>query len=250
MNNITENLSVMAQTADACERSWSLGAHETEERVLFFCETSVKAAEQIARAAQSLGITDSLLADWSTAIPGADAIGLALRCDRQSVRLYTQYWTMIGAHVKRGNRSPFPLYRGFKSLPGGVVRSDDYLAIPMAPPEVFWPRMAEGFAAFDLDTEQAQDVFRDLDAGNAIFTVTSGEGRKSWLTTVRRADIDRAEVADWLAPLAARPLGDDIITAARTTDLVHVAGGQDAVKGDFLTFYFESDPESVLARLR
>lgn len=249
MSDVIQTLSDLAQRSDACERSWSIGPREVEERVLFFCETSVEMAELIAQAARELGIDDRLLSDWARAIPGADAIGLALRTDRRSVRLYTQYWTAITAHVETGETSPFPLYRGFKSLPGGQVRRDTYMGIPMAPPAMFWPPMALSFAAYGLDEILAQQVFADLDAGSAIFTVTEGTGRMSWLTTVRRARIDRAALADWLAPLAARADTGAMLDAARQSDLVHVAGGVDSVKGDFLTFYFESDAGAVLARL-
>jgi hypothetical protein len=239
----------LAHLADACEQSWSLTADEIEERVLFFCDAGVEAAQHIARAAQSLAMDDSLLADWSLAMRGADAIGMAVRCDRQSVRLYTQYWEAIADRVKNGDHSPYPLYCGFKSLPGGVVRRDEYIAFPAAEPALFWPPMAKSFAGFGLDKSEGERVFSGLSASTAIFTLTSGNGRKSWLTTVRRADIDRVALAGWLAPLANRPGGGAILEAARNNDLVHLAGGVDDVKGTFLTVYFEVGAETLLSRL-
>jgi hypothetical protein len=249
MENAKESLSALAEISDAFERSWSVGTDEIEERALFFCETGVKAAQLLATAAKAHGIEDNLLSEWAAAIPGSDALGLALRCDLKSVRLYTQYWVAIATRVESGNRSPFPLYRGFKSLPNGLVRRDDYICTPLAGPDVFWPPMADCFAAMDLNHEQAQIVFSALTAETAIFTLTNGDGRKSWLTTVRRATIDRTMLADWLAPLAEREGGSAIVKAAQTTDLVHVAGGMDSVKGAFLTFYFQSDAQTVLERL-
>ena len=249
MSDVEPALRELFRNADACERSWSIGAHEIEERVLAFYDSSVKAASSIARAARALGIDDVLLADWAYAIRGADALGLALRCDRQSVRLYTQYWTAIVAHVERGDEILLPLYRGFKALPDGTVRCDDYVGLPMAPPKTFWPPMAHSFAAFDLDESMGQDVFADLNAATAIFTVTQGDGRRSWLTTVRRAQIARDKLSDWLEPLGTRPGGQQIIATARENDLVHIAGGTDATKGVFLTLYFESDVRTVMDAL-
>ncbi len=249
MENPKESLSALAKISDAFERSWSIGTDEIEERALFFCETDVKAAQLLATAAKAHGIEDKLLSEWAAAIPGSDALGLALRCDLKSVRLYTQYWVAIASRVESGDRSPFPLYRGFKSLPAGLVRRDDYICTPLAGPDVFWPPMAGCFAAMGLDHDQAQAVFNALSAETAIFTQTDGDGRKSWLTTVRRAQIDRTMLADWLAPLAKREGGSAIVKAAQTTDLVHVAGGMDSVKGAFLTFYFQSDAQTVIERL-
>lgn len=249
MIDADEALFKLAHLADACEQSWSLTADEVEERVLFFCDASVEAAQNIARAAKRLAMDDNLLADWSLAMRAADAIGMALRCDRKSVRLYTQYWEAIVDRVKSGIHTPYPLYCGFKSLPGGVVRRDEYIAFPAAQSALFWPPMAKSFAEFGLDESEGERVFSGLSASNAIFTLTSGNGRKSWLTTVRRADINRVELAKWLAPLADRPGGAAILEAARSNSLVHLAGGTDDVKGAFLTVYFEIDVETLLSRL-
>lgn len=250
MENTKELIAALARDADACERSWSLTATETEERALFFFDASTDAAQKLAEAAVQLGLGKSLLEEWSKVLPGADAIGLALRRDRRSVRLYTQYWTQLVARAEAGDSRPYPLYRGFKALPDGSSRRDDYLCFPALARDGFWPPMAQAFAAHGLCVDSAAEVFADLQAESAIFTATEGAGRRSWLTTVRRAKIDRAALARWLAPLAARPGAAAIIDAAQTSDLVHVAGGEDSVKGDFLTFYFESDPETVIARLR
>lgn len=247
--NLHKDLTALAEVTDAFERSWSITDQGVEARVLFFCDTSVAAAKALAQAAQGLQIDRALLADWSSAIAGSDAIGLALRCDRRSVRLYTQYWLAVVARLEAGDRSPFPLYRGFKALPGGVSRRDDYLCLPAAPAQVFWPPMAAGFAAFGLGVDQGAEVFQPLTAESAIFTVTEDPNRQSWLTTTRRAEIPKAALAEWLAPLADRPGGAAIVAAAQSELLVHVAGGRDQVKGDFLTFYFETDQNTALASI-
>lgn len=249
MDKTHAQLSQLAHSADACEKSWSITEDGIEERVLFFFETSVHAAELIAATAVDLGLPRKLLSAWSSALPGADAIGLALRSDRTSVRVYTQYWEVLAARVDAGNLEPFPLYKGFKLLPSGAVRSDDYYCRPVAPKADFWPPMAQTFEAFGLDSTQADVAFADLNAETAICTRTLGAKRTSWLTTVRRAQVDRAELAKWASPLAAREGGQAIVEALSKHDLVHLAGGTDTQKGAFLTIYLESTPPEVLAAL-
>lgn len=243
------SLHAVAQAADSCERSWSLSmdGDRAEERMLFFFDLAEAVALQLAGTARALGAPDALIRDWSAALPGADAIGLGLSCGGASVRLYTQYWQAGLARVRAGGREPFPLYVGFKALPDGTTRTDVYHCVPMAPPEVFWPPMEATFTAFGLGS--LRNAFVDLDAGNAIFTVTEGSGRRSWLTTVRRATTRREALLRWLQPLAARPDGDALMAAARDGMPVHLAGGADPQKGGFLTLYLSSTARAALERL-
>lgn len=249
MTHIDDLLNRIATDADACERSWSIGESEIEERVLFFFEMSVEAARLIAEGAVALGMDAETVSAWSKALPAADAIGLALRTDRKSVRLYTQYWEVIAERVRNGDASPFAVYRGFKALPGGVVRHDDYVCLPMAPREVFWPPISAALSELGADAAAAEAVFAPLDAGNAIFTATQSTERTSWLTTVRRAELDPSAVSALLASLAERKGGADIIEAAANGPLIHIAGGRDLVKGSFITLYFGSSAGAALARL-
>jgi hypothetical protein len=244
-----KSLRAVAHAADSCERSWSLPLQgdRAEERVLFFLDLDEAAALQVAGAARALGVSNSLLRDWSAALPGADAIGVALSRDGSSVRLYTQYWQAGLARVRAGERSPFPLYVGFKGLRDGTTRTDIYHCVPIAPPEIYWPPMEATFAAFGLGS--LREAFVDLDADTAIFTMTDGAGRRSWLTTVRRATTRRAAFLRWLQPLEAWPDARDMMAAARDGVPVHLAGGVDPKKGDFLTLYLSSTPQRALDRL-
>lgn len=242
-------LATLAQEADSCEHSWSIGAAEITPRVLFFCDASVGSAGLIARTARALGVPDAVIAAWSHALRGADAICLALHLDGRSVRLYTQYWDLLVARVRAGDTGPFTLYRGFKVLPDGAQRVDDYTCLPLAPAALFWPPMAAAIIAAGLDPAAANAALSDLDDTTAIFTRTDANGRQSWLTTVRRAAPAQAAVARWLEPLGQRPGGAALIAQARAHDLVHLAGGQDATKGDFLTIYLAGTPATVAASL-
>ena len=214
--------------------------------MLFFFDLTEGRAQELAEAAEALGLPNSLLSAWAKALPGADAIGLAVRTDLTSVRLYTQYWDLQVARLEAGKSDLIPLYRGFKALPGGSVRQDDYICLPAAPRSLFWPDMSQALAGIGLDTEAVETAFAPLDAESCIYTRTAAPDRNSWLATVRRADLDRHAVAQALAPLAtgaARP----VAKAAQAHDLVHVAGGSDDVKGGFTTFYFQVDPDHISA---
>jgi hypothetical protein len=245
-----ELLSELAVEADACEMSWSIGEAEIEQRVLFFCNASVAMAGLVARTARALGAPSDLVTAWSQALPAADAVGLALRCDGRSVRLYTQYWELLVARLRAGQTDPLPLYCAFKALPDGSQRRDDYVCLPMASRDLFWPPMAAALAGAGLDTKAADAAFCELDAAHAIYTETVGDGRRSWLTTVRRAPPARDAALRLLAPLAGRLGADGLIAAAARHEMVHLAGGHDITKGEFLTFYLESSPEAVMESLR
>ena len=238
----------MIQVSDACEWSCSVGENSVEQRVLLFFDLTHGRAQDLARLAQALNVPHVLITDWSKAIPGCDAIGIAFRTDGKSVRLYTQYWQHICARVDQGMMDPFPLYVGFKALEDGSVRTDTYSCIPAAPKEAFWPDMAHTFSGLGLNTAACARAFEPLDADSCIYTRTQSDTRQSWLATVRRANLDRKRVRTALAPLANGP-ADIIATMAGRCDLVHVAGGQDPLKGKFATFYFEITKQEAQARL-
>ena len=242
-------LRALAAGADAAERSWSISSGRVEERVLFFFDAAAGRPAALAETAQALGMPRGLIAAWRAALPGADAVMIALRRDLRSVRLYTQYWDALAARVRAGERAPFPLYAGFKALPDGTVRRDVYHCLPMAPPEVFMPEidaMAEGLG---LDPAMTRASFASLGAHNTILTATESAERRSWLLTVRRADLETAAVARLLAPLEARPEARPVVAEAAARRLMHLAGGRDSSKGAFATFYFEADPAAAAASL-
>lgn len=240
----------LARDCDACEQSWSFHAGGVEERFLFFFEQKEETALRLARAAVTLGFPEGLLAGWSRALPGADAVGLAVNREGSSVRLYVQYWEAVRRRAMAGDLQPVPLYLGFKALPSGALRVDGYICHPAAARGVFWPEMAAGMAAFGLDPALAEAAFAPLSAANCIYTRTISEARRSWLATVRRAELEPERVETCLAPLAQRP-GAETFSAAlwRGAPMLHLAGGQDEAKGDFLTIYLEAEPEEIGERL-
>lgn len=244
---LDEKIALFAQHADACERSWSIGSNGVEDRVLFFFAAAFGREEMLAEVARDLGIPQTLVEAWLSALPGADAIGLALRTDGASVRLYTQYWDAQIARLQNGNFDPLPLYAGFKKLQDGSTRVDAYVCLPMAPEEIFMPPLADMARSLGLKKNELDRALAPLTAETCIFTTTEREGRSSWLATVRRAGLDRGKVAKLLAPLAKNPQTAPIAEAAETRDLIHIAGGTDALKGTFTTFYFDIEADEAVA---
>lgn len=238
----------LAYKADACERSISVTPEMIEDRVLFFFDLLPERSQMLADLAKLLQVPDHLIRAWANALPGADAIGLALRTDGASVRLYTQYWDLLCAHLEAGLSDLPPLYLGFKALPDSSIRTDSYHVLPEAPRSLFWPRMYDMFSALGLDEHLAQTAFAPLDADTCIWTETRSEKRKSWLATVRRAELDRHNVATALEPLQDTP-AHQVADLARNHKLVHIASGEDTAKGQFTTFYFETSPNLALEAL-
>lgn len=241
----------LTEAADAVERSWSLSQAGVERRALVFFDATDAAVGLIADAAEMLGVAPALVAAWQRALPGADAIGLALRDDLRSVRLYTQYWTALVAQVRGGRDGPAPLYAGFKALPDGSARIDSYICWPGAPRAEYMPEIAGALDAFGADRAAVEAAFAPLTPEACIFTRTKGEGRTSWLATLRRAALPPATMAAALTGVTSDlSEGAEIDAALNTRTLLHIAGGQDTVKGRFLTLYTETDAADLVDFIR
>jgi hypothetical protein len=231
------------------ERSWSIAGTRTEivteRRFLFFFTASSMAISTLDDAAAALGLPTGLIAAWRRALPGADAIGLAVRDDLASVRLYTQYWDAVANRVRGGNREPALLYAGFKTLPDDTARADSYICLPAAPRDIFMPDIRTAMAHLGVDPTAGDACFAPLSADSCIYTRTEGDGRESWLATVRRAQLPHSDVAKALAPVSRLPCGTEILEAAAQRDMVHIAGGHDGTKGRFTSLYFAADPADL-----
>lgn len=240
----------LADGADGIERSFSITADGTERRILFFFAISDGSVQRLADAAAALALPRALVAAWRSALPTADAIGLAIRDDLASVRLYTQHWQALAGRVQAGDTTPAPLYAGFKALPGGRTRIDSYVCWPGAPRSEFMPEIETGLSDQGADPAAVRRAFAPLSAARCIFTRTRSGARNSWLATLRRAPMSRTDVAAALAPvLAGTPAGAEIAAAAAGRDMIHIAGGTDSVKGRFLTLYFQAGPQDVKAAI-
>lgn len=241
----------LIEAADAVERSWSLSQGAVERRALAFFDATDAAVGLLGNTAEVLGVPQPLIAAWQHALPGADAIGLALRDDLKSVRLYTQYWDAVVARVRAGQDGPCPLYAGFKALPDGSARIDSYICLPNAPRAEFMPEIEGALTAFGADPQALDEAFRPLTPQACIFTRTRAPDRTSWLATLRRAELSPASMATALSGVTDRLSdGPEIAQAVRSRRLLHVAGGEDGMKGRFLTLYTETDPANLADFIR
>lgn len=233
--------------ADGYDRSWSIGAQgQVEERFLLYFEQVDGRSALIAQTALELGVHLDVINRWQNAFGQADAMGLAFNRARTSVRLYLQYWDILAAQVQRGDIHPFPVYLGFKSLPSGQHRDDVYVCAPLAPAAQFMPPISAALARIGISDLSA---LAPLSAETCIFTQTQSDTRRSFLATVRRANLDRSAVCKMLQSLPNLPYAAEIQRHAKGKDLMHIAGGQDSLKGDFTTLYFTCEQGEVLRAL-
>ena len=241
-----ENLCSLAQGFDL---SWSFSAQGVEKRALFFLPATSTAQSALTVAAGLLGFDDLGLQEFAEATTGADALGMTLS-HNGSVRLYLQYWDALAAQVDQGDLTPAPLYLGLKRLAGGRARRDVYFCLPMAPESEYRPELETALLTFGAAEVPVANLLDQLTPETCIWTRTQGAGRQSWLATVRRAQIQSQDVIDALAPIANRDGVDHVIAALRKGALLHIAGGQDEIKGSFLTFYVETDQSGMQAFLQ
>lgn len=242
-------LTGLAERSDGIELSASVASAEVERRALFFLDHRPGNVALAAHAARALGLPGALVDRWQRTLGQADAIMLALREDRRSVRLYTQFWDRVARRHEAGRRDLGPLYLGFKALADGTERVDAYEVLPEAPETLFRPPLEAALEGIGVDRTALGAALAPLDARSAIVTRTRGHGRASWLVTVRRAGLDRALVARAFAPLARHERLADLVAGLARKDLLHVAGGHDRTKGRFVTLYRAADPAEALARL-
>jgi len=241
--------------ADSHDRSWSFPLERggtVERRTLAFFDGDSGPPGLLARAAAAMGMPPAAIAAWDRARDGADAVGLAV--GETSVRLYVQHWAAMAERRADGETGPLPLYAGIKALGDGSARADIYLCHPAAPPSTFLPPAAR--LLDDLGLPAVAATLAPLSAQNAIWCEIDGAARRSWLLTVRRAPIDRADVAAaFAAPPRPGSFGAqpdvgvalaEIHREAQSHDLLHLAGGEDPVKGRFGTIYFETDAAGAL----
>lgn len=243
-DELNNELRALIAQADGFDRSWSLTlGHAPEERCLMFFDQSPGAIRGLERAAQLLGLPNSVISQWRDMLVGSDAIGLGLSKSRSSVRLYAQFWDQQVARVMSANLDPFALYLGVKSLPDGSLRKDTYLCEPLLPKAQYWPEIEQACAQFSLEPAGFETAFRDLTDENGVWTRIDGSGRSSWLLTVRKAEPDPAHVAQALS--AFKDSAPEMLNFAARAPMLHIAAGDDPVKGDFISFYFEAEAEDI-----
>lgn len=234
-----------ADQADGIDLSWSIFGATAERRIALYFRPTPGLIVRLTRFAALLGLSAAALDTWRRDCAGADAIGLAVSADFGSVRLYTQHLEAHLPAVEAGDLRPFPIYRGVKALGGERTRVDEYVCTPLAERETFMPALVAALGAQGLSAAEIARSFAALAPENTIFAQIDGAGRQSWIVTLREAGLSQPEIARLLAPIGAATGDARLSDCIARCELVHVAGGTDPIKGEFLTLYFEALPADV-----
>lgn len=212
----SKELKSLAKTADVYDQSWSFHEHGDEERVLFGWWVKEAPWERIKKYCELFAMPAPMVARWLEISNSADGIGIAVNKSLSSLRLYTHHWKSInpeeiGAIV----------YTGFKMLPDGTVRVDEYRHFG----DLRDPENLEYALSYSNKPEWIHAAIESAPENVPLmFAKISNTGRQSWIATVRHADVDAG------ALLTGRVSGQR---------LLHIAGGIDASKGSFDTVYID-----------
>jgi len=215
-------LNTLVNTADVFDLSSSISDSGIEQRLLIGWWTKHVSLHAVTDFASFYGMPAVMIERWLENANNSDGVGLAVNKNLTSLRLYTHHWnevdpSNIGAIV----------YRGYKVLPDGTFRVDEYRHMgDLRDPENL---------QFAIDNSRHPDWLTRV-LQNApinlplLFARIQNSGRQSWIATVRHANVDAGGV------LQQRLNGQK---------LLHLAGGIDATKGAFDTFYVNAGFEEA-----
>ena len=217
------NIRSLARTAVAFDLSSSLTEANTERRALLGWYTKTAPLLELAQTALDWGMPKAMVNSWMDQAQESEGVGVTVNQDLSSLRLYTH---------KRDGLAPEQageiVFSGFKCLPNGSVRLDEYQNCgDLSEPSNL--AFASANSQHPLWLEQILSLAPDHIP--LMFSRITNSGRQSWLATVRHANIDAGLV---------------IGPAYTGRKLLHVAGGIDATKGAFDSFYIASSPSEVV----
>ena len=176
--------------------------------------------QALAEMALQWGLPAPLVSNWLKTSQGRD-VGITLNRNLTSFRLYTHGWAenvpMIGETI----------FTGYKALSDGRYRLDEY---------VFRGDLRdldnlERAGQSELLKSAVQHIAENASPNMPlVFSTISNPGRQSWLATVRHGNFDAGIVTPDLSGFK----------------LAHLAGGVDASKGPFSSFYVSASPTQAL----
>lgn len=217
------NVRLLSKTASAFDISTSITEQGNEHRVLMGWYTDKAPLQELAKEAEGWGMPAAMIQQWLAAAKDSEGIGITVNKNMSSLRLYTHSRDKLAP-----NESGEIVFQGFKSLPDASVRIDEYRNYGDL-------READNLAYARANCQHLQWLDRinelALEDVPLMFSRISNSGRQSWLVTVRHAQLDA---------------GDIIGQQYQGKKLLHLAGGIDATKGAFDTFYLASNPHEVV----
>ena len=215
---LQKHLPSLLQLADVHDRSFSFSASGTEHRALMGWYTPNAPIDILFNMFVDWGIPSQFVQQWRLNTPDTEGVGISFNQDLSSIRLYTHKWSDLtledtGAAV----------YKGFKLLKDHTLRVDEYINFGDL-------RSHDNIAHAQSRSKYPQwvDRLNQLAASDAplLFTRTHNTSRQSWLVTARYAG------------LAADAIAGPSFAGYK---LLHLAGGMDAVKGEFSTIYIQTE---------
>lgn len=219
---IQKHLPSLLDLADVYDQSFSFSASGAEHRALIGWYTPNAPIDILANMFIDWGIPSQFVQQWRLNTPDTEGVGISFNQDLSSIRLYTHKWSDLTLED-----TGVPVYKGFKLLKDKTLRVDDYVNFGDL-------RSQDNIAHAQSRSKYPQWVERlnQLVASDAplLFTRTNNTSRQSWLVTARYADLSADAIAG---------------PAFAGYKLLHLAGGIDAVKGEFSTIYIQTDRPEV-----
>ena len=213
-------LARLIPTGDAFDLSWSQSGAHLESRMMCGWFAAKAPRQTLAETALQWGLPSALVLNWLQASKGRD-VGFTVNADLTSFRLYTHGWA---GDVPTKNET---IFTGYKALSDGRCRVDQYVFNGDLR-DAANTRLAIRSELLKTAIEKVVDE-APVDVP-LVFSTISNPGRQSWLATVRHGNFDAGLVTPDLSGFK----------------LAHLAGGVDASKGPFSSFYVSASPTQAL----
>lgn len=219
---LQKHLPRLLQLADVYDQSFSFNAEGTEHRALLGWYTPNAPMDILSNMCIDWGVPPPFVQQWRLNASDTEGVGISFNQDLSSVRLYTHKWSDMTLED-----TGVSVYKGFKLLKDTTLRVDDYINFGDL-------RSHDNIAHAHSRSKYPQWIDRlNLLAARdtpLLFTRTMNTSRQSWLVTARYADL-------W-----ADAIGGSSFAGYK---LLHLAGGSDAVKGEFSTIYIQTERSQV-----
>jgi len=219
---LRKHLPRLLDLADVYDQSFSFSASGTEHRALLGWYTPNAPIDILTNMFIDWGVPSQFVQQWRLNTQDTEGVGISFNQDLSSVRLYTHKWSDLTLED-----TGVAVYKGFKLLTDQTLRLDEYINfgdlrshdnLAYAQSRSKYPQWVER-----LNQLAARDV-------PLLFTRINNTSRQSWLVTARYADLTADSIAG---------------PAFAGYKLLHLAGGIDAVKGEFSSLYIQTERSDV-----
>ena len=217
-----KHLPRLLDLADVYDQSFSFSASGTEHRALLGWYTPNAPIDILTNMFIDWGVPPQFVQQWRLNTQDTEGVGISFNQDLSSVRLYTHKWSDLTLED-----TGVAVYKGFKLLTNQTLRLDEYINFGDLRSHDNMAH-AQSRSKYPLWVERLNQLAaRDVPL---LFTRTNNTSRQSWLVTARYADLTADSIAG---------------PAFAGYKLLHLAGGIDAVKGEFSSLYIQTERSDV-----